>query len=706
MTTDHTQPIQSAAPPSRWREVLGVVIAATACLAPAVALSLPAAGVLLLWLPGWLIVRRVRPSGDAITTHGLAAALSIVLSPVWLALVWRFTIDPLVILGGALVICLVISIAAPPRRAALAAVPTRASRLLLVLLGYVGLIVFGSIWLPEAGGHVGVRAAHDYTKHHAVIFALNRGPLPLTNPFYELERDTPYYYYEYHHYLAAAMVRLTRGHATVGLAFAVSSACVAMAFVAMVFALTRRLAQSDYAGLFGAACTSVVGGWDVVPNAVRALNHVAPPIILDAWMPIPWRVHNLLTQFMWCPQHMAATLALLVAVLLIHHAPRSRWWIILAPLLGASIFGSSVYLAMTFFAAAALYVLHLIWSARREGRRVGRLLLGSAAIAALGLLLMAHQAWEYRIMAQRLDGGLVLEWERFDYAVLGRWLSPGPLANWLDGPWVLLIELGLPGLALLLVGGAAWRKLWRDDGVRLLILAGGLGTAALYTFRSSVSPFDYSFRVAVTPLQVLGAVCAGFLLKRLIECRPAARGKWTLLLIGASLGLPVGLYEGPLMAARTWLRTPRFQADAGAIHFIRDETPSDAVIQGLPGQRLDLLQLVDRQLAVCDPDNSHVRVFYPLDMARMRRVYAEVTNAFTQASSRAAYAALTKAGATHVMYGSIEHGANPSGAPFDDLTLFERIYADELAAVYRLRTPAELASVAGTSQTADRTQQP
>jgi hypothetical protein len=71
-------------------------------------------------------------------------------------------------------------------------------------------------------------------------------------------------------------------------------------------------------------------------------------------------------------------------------------------------------------------------------------------------------------------------------------------------------------------------------------LAAGLGLLAVFTIRSDVSPLDYGFRVAIEPLQVVAALCAGALfvqvLDRLPRWRLAAGGVFA----GLAMGLPVG----------------------------------------------------------------------------------------------------------------------------------------------------------------------
>jgi uncharacterized membrane protein len=107
---------------------------------------------------------------------------------------------------------------------------------------------------------------------------------------------------------------------------------------------------------------------------------------------------------------------------------------------------------------------------------------------------------------------------------------------------------------------------------------------------------------------------------------------------------------------------------------------------------VSLPQLIDRQMGVLDPENSHVRVFFPEDEGRMRQLFATVERAFSTGSSRQAYDDLRSARVTHVLAGSLERKRYGDLRHFDDPTWFELVYRDEHACVYRLRASPVLAS--------------
>jgi hypothetical protein len=672
-------------------QILGV---AALCLVPTPWIAFPAAALLALWFPGRLLIKSLGWDRGCAGQAGLAVAASVVLIPLPLSWLWSCSNNRWRVLAALLAVNLLLLVAARYRKSPGEQQPSpmfstaRLRWAFAALILFVGGCVFGTIYLPQADDRMIVQPMGDYVKHHAVLLSLERHTLPLHNIFYSAEKDTPYYYYQYHHHVAAALRKLTADAVSIPLAFAFTSAITAMVFVAMTFLLAREFfgEGGERGAWLAALCVSLIGGWDIIPTVIRMAAGAGSVIILDSWSSCPWRIHNLMTQFMWCPQHVAATLAIILAARWLRRAPASAGWIWMGPVLGASIFGSSVHLAMTVFAAAAIYVLLRLWSARHEQPARGRLLLGVIIMALLGIALMGWQAWGYNQMAHRIPGGMTAQWPRFEYAFIGRLAPPGPLANVLDAPWMLLIDFGLPLVACLLVTGTFWRSIWRDEGLRLLMLIGSLGVLLVLVVRSNHSPFDYSFRIAVMPAQVMAAICAGAL--RRSECvRPRIAHHVRLVVVaGGLLGLPVGLYEAPMMAVRTLLRPPFDQrADQGAIRFLRDQTPLDAVIQGEPVRREGLSQLTNRQIGVTDYENSHVRVFYPEDMVAMQRAQTGVQEAFETGLAACAFERLHHAGVNYVLAGTVEQQLYGPLRQFDNEAWFECVYRDNQARVYRLR---------------------
>jgi hypothetical protein len=665
--------------------ILGV---AAVCWVPTPWVAFPAAVVLVLWLPGRFVLRLLRGLEEAPGGFWLAVILSLVLMPVPLSWLWWVSNDRWAVWGAVVGINMLLWLADRRPRVAVDSRPTFSGAgtrwLLFALAAWLGVCVFASYWLPQAGGRIEATPAHDYVKHHAVMLSLQRRPLPLGNVFFAVAADSPHYYYEYYYLVPAALRALVGNRVSIPFALGFSSAVVCMACVVFVYMLGRDFLGTSRGGLLAAACVGVVGGWDVIPVAIRAATGARWVVTLDSWCPVAWRVHNLATQYIWCPQHVVAVLALLLVVWLLRRAPRAGWWVVMAPLIGAFIFGSSVYLAMTIFLSAGVYVLLRLSAARKAEEGVGRALAAVAVIVLLGFALMAMQAWHYYEMSGRYDGGLTLHWDRFPFAFLGRLLPPGPLANWLDMPWILVVDFGLSAMGLLFIKASWWNRVWRDDGMRLLLIAGVTGTMALFTVRSDINPIDYSFRVSIMPAMVLGAIAAGGLLEpELVRAFVRKRIKGVVA-AGVLLGLPVGLYEAPVTGARTLLQSRAPAADAGAIRFLKERTPANAVVQGDPKDRVTLVQLTNRITGVLDPDNPHVVVFRPPSVDRMRRAFDEVEAAFQTSSAGEAFSKLRRWRITYVLVGEVERGRFGALNQFVDSTYFANVYNDGRAAVYRL----------------------
>jgi hypothetical protein len=488
--------------------VLPLLAAGLLSAMPLVVVALPAAIYLLMWMPGRSVLRILgleHVRGRAI----LSVAISLVIVPIVLNLVWQHSNSRWVVLGVLVGLNLVLGLAAVRQPTTPAEPLPREGRFALaMILAWTCGLVFLFFWLPTAFDRFAKCPSFDYIKHHAMLYALDRSTLPLINVFYAAERDTPYYYYHYSYLIPASLRIVTGGSISIATAFALSSATIVGMVITIVYLLSLRFWDSPRAAILSALTASIVGGWDIVPAVIRYVLKGIPLVVLDAWCPVIWRLHSLVDNYIWCPQHIAGIMALLLACYLLTVGGLRWWWVPAAPLLGAYLFGTSIYEAMTTFAAVGVFVLTLLVSRDTAGRR-GRLLAALAVIALLGGALMLPQARGYLEMAERYPRGLTASWPRMPFAVFGWLVPPGPLANWLDAPWLLLIEFALPFLAGVFVTGAVWRRFWSDPAQRLLMLSGLAAVLAAYTWRSSVSEIDYGFRTGVMAANAFGAILCG-----------------------------------------------------------------------------------------------------------------------------------------------------------------------------------------------------
>jgi uncharacterized membrane protein len=129
---------------------------------------------------------------------------------------------------------------------------------------------------------------------------------------------------------------------------------------------------------------------------------------------------------------------------------------------------------------------------------------------------------------------------------------------------------------------------------------------------------------------------------------------------------------------------PADQPDAAALAWIRQQVPEDAVVQGDPVRRLDIVALTDRRAGVLDPDYAHVAVFRPADRERMWRAYKDVRQAFTDGSSESARDRLERWEVDYVLAGTVEHRRYGDLPQFADPRCFEIVYTDEAATVSRV----------------------
>ncbi len=643
------------------------------------------AGAFVLFVAAFLWVCLLRQATAHYSRLWLASGGVFIFAPVLLHPLWYANVTAPVIaslLVGLMVIAVLIMTVrgAPPEP-----LPARLHRpgwTFWLIAVYVGTCVLLSYWLPEAADRLVPRAAGDYVKHHAVLLALDQHGLPLQSPFYADESAGPYYYYHFYYLVPAALRKLSHGTVSIGGCFALASAWLAVTLMGLTYALTFDLFKSRKAALLAACCVSIVGGWDAIAIAIQVLFDRPLVAIGDAWVPSPWRIHNIATQFVWCPQHVAALVALLWTGMLLRVYPHARFWIFLAPLVALSIFGLSVYVAMTAFLAAAIYVLLDLAAARTVPRALVRRGGAILVIAVLGMAMMWPLLTGYREMSARMPGEFTTSWDRFPYAVLGRLVPAGALANLLDAPWILLVDLGAAGLALILVRGTVWHRIWHDPAGRLLLLAGGLGVLGTFIWHSTLHEYVYGFRVCVMPINVLAACLVGALL--IPEHRRVRSGRLfgVVLVLALAPGLAVGFGELPYMAVRSRLEAPA--EDLEALRYLREQTPTDAVVQGGPVERTTLVEQVDRHLGVMDPDNPHVQVFTPRSLEAMRADREAVTRALAGTEAEPAWRVFRRIGIEYVLFGSSEREAFSTGRALDDGAWFECVHRDSGARVYRV----------------------
>ncbi|MCC6361048.1 MAG: hypothetical protein IT450_20090 [Phycisphaerales bacterium] len=711
----------------RLPTILPVFLAAIALWIPFWATQAIAALWLLYWLPGAAFLsvtgwgREWERGGRCI----LAPATSVLLVPLVLNPIWHWTDDGRIactlIAGIGLVALLCMRQPQSPASGASETIgqrprPLFRSRIgtaaLPLIAAWVGASVLFSYWPNDIGkGPIPQTGIHDYIKHHAILLELEH-TLPLGNPFFADGAHEPVYYYHFF-YLAPAAIRSAAGGAvSIALVFGLSAAIVAAALVGMAYLFIKRLTDSDAAGVLAALLVGPIGGFDILPLLVQQKFVVT----LDAWADTPLRVHNLLTQLVWTPQNSQGLLVGLVGAYgLSSRGVFWRGWVLVAPLLAASLLGTSVWVsAMVLPGAAIIALWQILKRAARPAVRLKRI--GAAAgIALLTVGLAAPTLAGYLETSRRHGKSLTLVWDAHSKnAVLGTWVKPGMTANLLDLPWILFFEFG-PLLVLpLLLRRESWRRANADAGLSLLMMTSVLALVAFAGVRSHFTYNDFGHRAIMIPL------LTGALLGSLVACQfrsrstgsrepspgglhdsgnastPTATGRWgrRIAVTSLLLGLPVGLWQAPATAARRFVEYGESVAakEAGALRYLRDALPRDAVAQGAcddsertRSTRLSLCQLIDRQIGVLElQEDTHV--FQGRDGSLQAQTLAEFRGVLERPASAAdRHAALRRHGVTHVLLGVAERERWVDLGTFDDAAFFRTIFDDGGGRVVELR---------------------
>jgi hypothetical protein len=683
------------------------------------------AGLLLLcYLPGHLIVQgfRLADQWDAAGRFVLAVAASLAVTPVLLNPVWHLTNAPVLLLG-----CVWLLITAgywlvrwrggaagEQGRTEAAASELRLfehRRSRAVMLAIAALVAFatiGTYWPTELRGYPVPALIHDFIKHHGVLFSLQQRLLPLGDPFYAEDAAGPVYYYHFF-YLIPATLRTWSGHLSIELAFGLQAALVGVTTAAMFYLIVKRFTGGDGPATLAALLATAIGGLDIIPLVILH----KPVITLDAWADHAVRIHNFLNQMIWSPQNVQGVLITLVAVYVLSLKGWWKGWLILGPVLAAALVGSSVWVALGVLPGLVLFVVVELISQYRQPRRAFRRLAGSVAVALLMLAAASPSLRGYVEMAQRHEKGLTTEWSYQSRALLGRLAPPGVLANLLDLPWVLALELGPLLLFPLLLPRRVWRRAWQDPGLRLLLLSAIVALSGFVSVRSDFEYNDFGQKIMMVTMAAGVVLAAGILGPRtrratlfnplgwtLSGSSPQRSRLWRAGFIGLILllGLPLGLYEAPLTAVRRYISKDsllrivahpiglRSAEEGAAYRFLRYGLPADAVLQAHWGpERLTLVQIARRQIGVTVLERDTM-VFFPKDAAAHEvalRAVADVLG--NPAAARRCHDTLQAHEITHVFVGTIERELWRGLEKFADQRWFDCLYRDETSAVYALR---------------------
>jgi hypothetical protein len=671
------------------------------------ALTVVAGFVMLAYLPGRSLLRIVGIEDDWSTSGQsiLSVAISLSVVPFFLNALWHFTHDPWIMLLAAAIANTLLTVWQNTRDNTLSPNPTfefRRTRLAMAFIG--GLVLFstvGSYWPTDLLGYPIPAEIHDFIKHHAVLSSLEQHRLPLGNVFYASGADAPVHYYHFF-YLIPATIRLWTDNAlSCELAFGLSAFLVAAATIGTAYLFAKRFFKAEAPAMAVASLFSIVGALDIVPAVIHMIDLGRPVVTLDTWAGHPYRIHNFLNQMIWSPQNVSGLLIVLVGAYLLSRLGSWRGWFWMGPILGASLLGSSVWVAIGALPALAVYSL------------TKRRILGGAILVGMLMLVLSIPTIIGYASNSVADGrGLSFSWPVNDNAMFGRLVGrPGIIANILNAPMIFVLEFGAKLLLLLIVPVSVWKRVWRNDGLRWLAIAAIIASLSFLVVRSELRHNDFGQKIILLSMAFTAIVAGGAIASETgpsrwynpMGWRLATRHpkRWPMVMAIAvfALGLPVGLYEAPLTASRRYIdeflrwrvAAPDQRQDmldeGAAIAFIRDQLPPTAVIQAEGSQRRSRLeQMVNRQIGLmCDQDD--ILVFDPADRSALDRSRDELFTVLrTSDDPRETYKALRRHNVTHVFIGTVERQTWPHNERFDDTTLFRNVFVRGASRVVELKS--------------------
>jgi hypothetical protein len=360
----------------------------------------------------------------------------------------------------------------------------------------------------------------------ALVDAILRDGLPVSNPFYGPQDPGQIVYYYLWHFGTAVVARLLRGGGWQ--AEAAMTGFTAMSSVMLMSGLAMALGGRAIA----IASTSALS----IAGSLRPLLAVAfGQAGADAIIPGASDIGTWLNQAAWVPQHMAsATCALLSALLMLNLAGGGWVGAVCLGLTVAASFESSIWVGGIAFAAigSTLGVWCLWSSPRHRLRLLGR---GVAAACLAALLITPLAFAELHGLAARHGGaGLAI----MPYAVLGNAIGPA-WQTALNAPafWLLFLPFAFP--ALIPLGTLALLRprpgtATQKTMATALCLTAFACLAVVWLVRSTLDNNDLGWRAAI-PATLALAPAAACLTERLMAERALAL---VVCAVIAALGLP------------------------------------------------------------------------------------------------------------------------------------------------------------------------
>jgi hypothetical protein len=558
----------------------------------------------------------------------------------------------------------------------------------------------------------------DWFKHYGVSWSIRYTGVPPVDVFFygNLARERLSYYY-FFHLTAATLDILHGGESSIYLSLTLMVLTAAVSCLLTFYLLARQVLGQTGNALWSLLCMAFIGGLDVIPMLRRKLESLQPVSAsaampasawfpadhIDNWAPAPYlRLNTLYATFIWVPQHVVGLLAFGVGLYLFREVAHRRRLVTVAPVLLATLLGHSVWIAAIAYACLAAYAVGMLISSwRRAGTRAAlRFLAPYVLVGILFLIVSAPLLREFASPAAP-KSGIVFEIPlSSDYSSFFRSrFSDTGVTRLLDLLVQYFFELG----ALLVFGlGGLWLftrqqiknadHLRREPLLPFFWLAVGLGFLTISVLASGRAWTSMGFTLnndlgmrAIMPAQAILALFTGYGIDRLT--RSGSRLKRPMLTVAAilvALGALAFGWEVCAMGIAKYLKPPRIDAATyRADQAMAALTEPLSVVKHRTHDNASSYQLMfgDRSPGFFTVEAA---VFHP-DLQQVAYAFGLTRFAYLNRLPAWSYQMFREMYADYAYVGAIDRTPDLYPEKFENPTYFEKIYAQDDIAIYKVR---------------------
>jgi hypothetical protein len=440
---------------------------------------------------------------------------------------------------------------------------------LAILLATVALLAPTLAIGPTPDGGETRNKGWDLNNHLAIAESIATRGLPPLNPF--LDSEAPFYYHTFFHILLGGLLVVAGKGAPSYLLISLLTLLLAAVFLSTFHRFVLEITGDSRAALLALPPVSLVGGFDLIPMAVRAVlerDGIGSParFFLRHWNVDGWvsnqgmLVPSFFASYFWAPHAVAAIVVFLLALLHLRGAGSPLF----AGACLASMAGYNGYVALG--GAAALV---LLWGFDgawflRSRRRADRDLLGRGAAAGGAAVLLALPVLRLYLGQGGGTGGF-------------RWARPGPLV-----PLQIVLEFG-PAIILGLAGATLALRRREAPGRLLPAVSMGVVSLPVLCFVASTGENnDLAMRISLFPWMAL-AVFGGLALSRLFPALPDPAAGSRRARLAALAVIAPGCLSVIWFAAGAAVGKPALPADeVAAGRWVRTHVAPGLLVQGSP----------------------------------------------------------------------------------------------------------------------------